>query len=267
MSKVALITSNHQRHLWVANQISKSSDLCCVISERKRKAVESKDPCQDQIISQYLINRSESEKEWFRGAPVKFNQLSKDYKCVDWNSSNESILTKHLSNLDLDYILLFGCSIIREPLLSIYKNKIINMHLGLSPYYRGTATNFWPLVDLKPECVGVTIHYATNELDGGNIILQARPSISKYDTVHDIGCKTIIKGIKLLKSILEYKGNLPSGVKQRNHGILRKRSDFNAKAVKTLEENFAAGMIEKYIEQKHNRDLSFPIVDSLLLTS
>ena len=54
MSKVALLTSNHQRHLWVANQISKSSDLCCVISERKRKAVESKDSCHDQIISQYL---------------------------------------------------------------------------------------------------------------------------------------------------------------------------------------------------------------------
>ena len=74
-----------------------------------------------------------------------------------------------------DVVLVFGTGILREPLLSAFDGRIINIHLGLSPYYRGAGTNFWPLVNREPEYVGATIHYLDAGIDTGPIISHARP--------------------------------------------------------------------------------------------
>ena len=72
------------------------------------------------------------------------------------------------------------------------------MHLGLSPYYRGSGTNFWPLVDRLPECVGVTIHLAIPSVDAGPILTQVRPDIEPTDRAHEIGSRAIIAGLYAL---------------------------------------------------------------------
>ena len=91
-----------------------------------------------------------------------------------------------------DFVLLFGSGVIKKPILKAYQDRVINLHLGLSPFYRGSRTNFWPLVDGKPECVGETIHLAVLKVDAGKILHQVRPhGLSFDDTVHDVGKKTI----------------------------------------------------------------------------
>ena len=107
-----------------------------------------------------------------------------------------------------EYIILFGSSIIKPPLLEFFNKKIINIHLGLSPYYRGSGTNFWPLVNNEPECVGATIHLAVLKVDAGSILAQARPeSLSELDNSHDIGCKAIISGTKKMRECIYQKRN------------------------------------------------------------
>ena len=91
-----------------------------------------------------------------------------------------------------DVVLVFGTGILREPLLSAFAGRIINIHLGLSPYYRGAGTNFWPLVNREPEYVGATIHYLDAGIDTGPILAHARPAIARGDGPHDIGNKTIV---------------------------------------------------------------------------
>ena len=85
------------------------------------------------------------------------------------NGTNSLEVFEFLSTYAPDLVFLFGSAIVRPPLLDHFAGRMINMHLGLSPYYRGSATNFWPLVDGLPECVGVTVHHATAEVDGGAI--------------------------------------------------------------------------------------------------
>src|SRR5207302_1640208 len=38
-----------------------------------------------------------------------------------------------------DIVVLFGASIISPSLLDLFPGRIVNVHLGLSPYYRGSA--------------------------------------------------------------------------------------------------------------------------------
>lgn len=47
----------------------------------------------------------------------------------------------------------------------------INIHFGKAPYYRGSSPAFWELFHGESE-VGITIHWVTETLDGGDILLQ-----------------------------------------------------------------------------------------------
>ena len=64
-------------------------------------------------------------------------------------------LKKYLKS---DIYLVFGSSYIKGDLINfLVKNKTINIHMGVSPYYRGTDCNFWALYDGNPHLVGSTI--------------------------------------------------------------------------------------------------------------
>ena len=57
------------------------------------------------------------------------------------------------------------------------KQKAINIHAGISPYYRGTDCNFWALYDGNPHLVGSTIHLLSKGLDSGPILYHAMSNI------------------------------------------------------------------------------------------
>ena len=55
----------------------------------------------------------------------------------------------------------------------LIEKKALNIHMGVSPYYRGTACNFWALYDNNPHLVGATIHLLSKGLDSGPILYHA----------------------------------------------------------------------------------------------
>jgi methionyl-tRNA formyltransferase len=70
-----------------------------------------------------------------------------------------------------DFIVSFGYrKIIKEPILTLYKDRIINIHIGFLPWNRGADPNFWSWFDGTPK--GVTIHRIDEGIDTGNIIVQ-----------------------------------------------------------------------------------------------
>ena len=57
------------------------------------------------------------------------------------------------------------------------KKKTINIHAGVSPYYRGTDCNFWALYDDNPHLVGTTIHLLSKGLDSGPMLYHAMSNL------------------------------------------------------------------------------------------
>ena len=58
---------------------------------------------------------------------------------------------------DFNITIVMGSTIICEEVIKNSK-KILNIHTGLSPYYRGGNCNFWPIYNLQPNFCGFTIH-------------------------------------------------------------------------------------------------------------
>jgi methionyl-tRNA formyltransferase len=260
-TRIALLTSNDRRHRWVAARLAEAADLVCVVAESKPSQNSGANVAEDTEIQDYFAARRSVEGRWFHASPPDFHGIASNVRELAWQGANSPEVFEHVSKVNPDRIFLFGSSIIREPLLSHFSGRIINMHLGLSPYYRGSATNFWPLVDGLPECVGVTIHHATAIVDGGGILAQARPDLDAGDDVHDVGCKAIMAGAALLQRYARWPDQqLPEGVRQTGHGKLCRRADFSIDALHRVQSLLRRGMLEEYLAQRQTRDAKFPII-------
>ncbi|WP_340117708.1 formyl transferase [Pelagibius sp. 7325] len=257
--RIVMITSDHRRHRWVAARLAQAGSLVGIVAERKPAASPSSTANSDIAVQSYFRARDKAERRYFSDAP-DYAALGAPVLRVPWGGANAPEAASFVTDLAPDVIVLFGSCIIKEPLLGQHAGRMINMHLGLSPYYRGSATNFWPLVDGLPECVGVTVHHAILKVDGGAILAQARPDVALGDDAHDLGCKTIIAGADLLVEVLALAAHgLPPGHAQRKGGKLCRRADFAPDALQLMQRNIAEGMIDRYMREKTHRDARYPI--------
>ena len=78
--------------------------------------------------------------------------------------------------LESDVFIVFGSSYIKGELADfLVQHRALNIHMGTSPYYRGSSTNFWAMYDGRPQYVGATIHYLSAGLDSGPMLFHALP--------------------------------------------------------------------------------------------
>lgn len=86
-----------------------------------------------------------------------------------------------LAAVEPDLILLaWWPNIIREPLISLPRLGVLNMHPSLLPHCRGKNPNFWAIVEQRP--FGVTLHWVDRTVDGGDIAFQREIPVRWTDT-------------------------------------------------------------------------------------
>lgn len=261
--KVVLLTSDSLRHNFIAHSLAKQLDLALVITEKKSPAITdtaSLNKKDKVFMEQHFLGRKNSEEQYF-GLYQDFPSTSELLE-VEHGGINSKEVFERIENTQPDFIILFGTSIIKEQLLNKYPSRIINLHLGLSPYYRGSATNLFPYYYEEPECVGGTIHLATAAIDKGDILHQFRPDIKEGDSLHDIGNKVILRAGKLLPEILKkYDRGVIKPKEQKGSGRLCRNKDLSPDLLREIYKKFEEGLVREYIREKEKRDAGKPIIE------
>ena len=86
----------------------------------------------------------------------------------------------------IDLICLAGfMRLVKDPLLSAFPNRILNIHPSLLPMYPGRAAWEQALAD-KVEVTGCTVHYVDAGIDTGEVILQEKVVILIDDTAETL---------------------------------------------------------------------------------
>jgi folate-dependent phosphoribosylglycinamide formyltransferase PurN len=262
--KAILLTSTFRRHQAVANHVATRCDLVGVWQETKTFVPERYAASADDhaVIQAHFDARDASEAAYFAADAGLTLDRGAVVRRVGGGGCNDAAEVAAMTALRPDVVLVFGTGILREALLSAFPGRLINIHLGLSPYYRGAGTNFWPLVNREPEYVGATIHYLDAGIDTGPILAHARPAIDAGDGPHDLGNKTIAAAARLLVDAADaHVHGRVTAVPQRGGGKLYRRKDFNADAVRRLIRNFETGMIDEYLGDRARRDAALDLVD------
>lgn len=99
-----------------------------------------------------------------------------------------------LKENDINLIVLAGFLLkIPQSLISVFPNKIINIHPALLPKYGGKGMYgdkvHQAVVEAKEVESGITIHYVNEHYDEGEIIFQAKCEVLPTDTYEDVANK------------------------------------------------------------------------------
>jgi len=90
-----------------------------------------------------------------------------------------------------DLVLLAGFMRILTPVfIRPFAGKLLNIHPSLLPKYPGLNTHQRAL-DAGDTQAGVTVHFVTEELDGGPPIVQARVSVQENDTEQTLAARVL----------------------------------------------------------------------------
>ena len=100
-----------------------------------------------------------------------------------------SLITKNFTELNVDIILLIGfMKILSDSFCLKWKDKILNVHPSLLPKYAGGMNNgvHEQVLKNKEDETGCTIHYVTEEVDSGPILIQKKCSVLSNDSVETL---------------------------------------------------------------------------------
>ena len=255
--RVLVLTSNSLRHQYFTKVISENFELCGVIKQPKSKYYK-KSIYNSEEVKKHFVNLSKMEKSFFAqkdGYTLANRKI--DLFELDNISINDSACVQWAKERGPEVIFLFGTKILSDEWLDSFKH-VINLHLGLSPFYRGSATLFWPFVNRQISCVGTTIHLAVKEVDAGPILKRIKPKLIKGDDYYTINYKAIKAGIDAVPRVAsEYFENLIEPVSQINmqKGGFYSKNDFNEKVLIEAFDYIGAGLTDEHIQELSREDL------------
>ena len=98
-----------------------------------------------------------------------------------------------IDELDIGLIILAGyMRILSSDFINRFDGKILNIHPSLLPKFPGLNTHR-KAIDAKEKYHGATVHFVTEELDGGPIISQEIVEIQPTDTAYSLAQKVLEK--------------------------------------------------------------------------
>jgi methionyl-tRNA formyltransferase len=134
----------------------------------------------------YLKDKAADRVPAGRPRSIKRIARSNAVRLLTPESVNGREFLEQLRGLDPDLVISVSCpQIFRRELLELPRLGCINVHSALLPEYRGVLPTFWVLARGESE-TGVTVHYMSPGVDGGDIIAQQRVGISPDETLHSL---------------------------------------------------------------------------------
>jgi phosphoribosylglycinamide formyltransferase-1 len=251
LMRIVILTGDEMRHqyfrnkLALANGIEVLASYCEGVEKSLANQINS-NPNASDIEKLHIAARTQSETDYFAQSLSSMDEQSNACKIAK-GAINDANIVREILELNPDLLICYGSSLIKSELLQKFEGKFLNVHLGLSPYYRGAGTNIWPLINGEPDMVGATFMYIDEGIDTGKIIHQIRADVFLGDSPHSIGNRLISKMTEsYIDIILNFK-KLTQEQQPQSNGKLYLQKHFDESACRKLYDQFNDGMIEDHI--------------------
>ena len=135
-----------------------------------------------------VISNSNKAKGLKYADQINIKKKTFDFKnTMDAEKNILSLLKKE----KIDFICLAGfMKILSKNFIKKFGGKIINIHPSLLPKYKGLNTHRRAIAN-KDKFTGCTVHYVTEKLDSGKIIMQKKIKITAKDNVLSLSKKVL----------------------------------------------------------------------------
>lgn len=212
-SKVVLLTRNTPGARMVYNHLCKQHEVAAVIMEQRestshfisrRIKKQGLFKVAGQLVFQIFVMR------WLRWTSARrINEIIQlhrlDTAVIPQNlieevqSVNDFTCLETLKKHHADVVVVHGTRIISNNTLSAIPSKFINMHAGITPFYRGVHGMYWALVQNDSEHCGVTVHEVDAGIDTGRVLFQQKTTPEKKDNFITYPILQLAAGLPLLE--------------------------------------------------------------------
>ncbi len=250
--KVLILTDSVDRHYYFCNRIIERLNVLGVITgaktihhsfgEKVKKMLRGKElryTIRNEFLNVFfkkygtLLKKEKelAEKKAFGGSKEIFQKKYSHLLIAQVDSSNHSVNDSYYVDLIRskrpDLIAVMGTCLLGKQIISSARH-VLNMHTGLSPYYRGGYTNLWPVLNEDFGFFGVTIHKMSLGIDSGDIVFTKRLRIYPDDNFGKINSRCIKIGTELtIRAIQLVEAGKVTYVKQWTRGKLFNNRDMN----------------------------------------
>lgn len=154
------------------------------------------------LILPILRNFSKNQKERvIQKLKLSDEKIPKN-KWVNVTSVNSKECIEILQKINPDVVVVNGCRIVSQKVLSAINAVFINTHEGITPRYRGIHGGYWALVNKDLAHCGVTVHLVDKGVDTGGILYQATIRPEKKDNFTTYPYYQTAAGIPLMKKAI-----------------------------------------------------------------
>jgi folate-dependent phosphoribosylglycinamide formyltransferase PurN len=225
--EVVILTTKLPEDIWLINKVA---DVCCiqgivfpsgrryreygfihVLKKRSRQLGFLALANQALLMLYRLIFESRrgkrTEREIFRSKPSDHIER-KDVDILEVDDINSDEVRNFILSKAPQLVVVSGAPILKKRIIEVAEGRIINMHPGLAPQYRGRYGSFWPIYNKEPELVGTTIHFVDEGIDTGAILLQQQVDFNANDTIktityrqHKIGGDLLVRCLQQFESL------------------------------------------------------------------
>lgn len=250
---IVLLTGDHPRHAFLAASVAKSGLLAgLVIEQREQFVPEPPDGLGDRTRELFLAHfagRSESEARLFPAEP-EAELASVPRLDVGRDELNGPRVREFVGRLAPELLLSYGVHKLDEATLACAPGDRWNIHGGLSPWYRGAITLFWPSYLLEPQMTGMTVHELTQAIDGGRVVHQTAAPLVRGDGIHDLACRAVRALGEELPALVSARahGGLESPVEQRTSGRIWRSKDWRPEHLHVVYDVYGNRIVDRYLD-------------------
>ncbi|HBN14874.1 phosphoribosylglycinamide formyltransferase [Pseudohongiella sp. SYSU M77423] len=109
-----------------------------------------------------------------------------DHKQFDSREAFDQEMIRVIDAMDINLVVLAGfMRILSSAFVQHYQGRLLNIHPSLLPAYKGTQTH-QRVLEAGDREHGVSVHFVTEELDGGPVVRQAVIAVDAQDTVETL---------------------------------------------------------------------------------
>jgi len=120
-------------------------------------------------------------------------------KCYPTKAEYEVAMVEQLRAHGVDLVVLAGFDRVLGPeMVRAYAGRIINIHPSLLPAFGGGLHAQADALEYGVKVTGCTVHFVTEEVDAGPIILQKAVPVLEDDTVETLSARILAEEHKLL---------------------------------------------------------------------
>jgi phosphoribosylglycinamide formyltransferase-1 len=195
---VLLSGSGSNLQALIDTQASSSYEIVAVISN-KQDAFGLQRAAKHEIATETLSHRDFASRESF-----------------------DAQLAELVDSFKPDLVVLAGfMRILTASFVALFAGRLVNIHPSLLPEFPGMNTHQRAL-DAGVSEHGVSVHFVTEELDGGPVIARRKVSVQADDTAESLAAKVLTEEHKLYPEVVEWfaRGELSLSAGQALHSRL-----------------------------------------------